>query len=365
MATLDRQVGASSDDALAWWESSAWQWGTTNPQWIGNPGDGRSKAGGGMRFTNVTIPQGATIVTAYLTLRARDTLDGTVANSKIRGENVDNAATFSTLANYQGRAKTTALVSWNSIPAWTDVNNYNSPEIKTIIQEIVDRGGWASGNALVVFWEDHDGNSSSGAFRTALSYDNNATYAPKLHIEYTIPPQTISPSGITSAEALGALKANFITKPSAIATAEAIGSHNLVFTQNVLPDGVVSAEAMGTSKILFYLLPGGIATGEALGSHKIIVSISPNGIITAEVVPTPEVARYRIQGLVTLSGLGVPDVTVKAIDSVTGAIFSTTTDGSGNYMIVFQINNLQHVVVEYEFGGIKYNAKSLWDVVPA
>jgi len=197
--TLDRQVGASSDDALAWWQNSAWQWNIAESQWVGDAGDGRSKAGGGMRFTNVTIPQGSTITTAYLTFRARTTRTQTPIYSKIRGEAADNAAQFSDYANYSGRARTTAQVLWNDIPAWTAGNDYNSPEIKTVIQEIVNRAGWAAGNALVIFWDDHDGNTSAG-IRHAQSYNMDATNAPKLHIEYSgeapeppPPPTPLSP----------------------------------------------------------------------------------------------------------------------------------------------------------------------------
>jgi len=142
-----------------------------------------------MRFLNVTIPKNATIDTAYLTLRAYATRTGTTVNSKIRGEAADNPVTFSTLADYQGRPKTTAVVNWNAIPAWTLDTDYNSPEIKTIIQELVNRAGWVSGNALVIFWDDHDDLSThaAGCRRQGKAYDTDTTYCAKLHIEYTVP----------------------------------------------------------------------------------------------------------------------------------------------------------------------------------
>jgi hypothetical protein len=78
-------------------------------------------------------------------------------------------------------------VDWDSISAWVVNNDYNSPEIKTVIKEIVDRSGWASGNDIVIFWDDFEDRSThaSGCYRHAYSYDGGSTYAPKLHIEYT------------------------------------------------------------------------------------------------------------------------------------------------------------------------------------
>ena len=157
-----------------------------------------SKSGSGMRFQNVTIPQGAPITTAYLTFTAAasDSLDN--VNSVIIGEDTDNAATFSTIADYKARRGTivggsnnnnitSASVTWNAIGHWTAETTYNSPDISSIIQEIVNRSGWVSGSALVLFWDDHAGNSTpiSSTHRQAYSYDGSTTKCAKLHIEYS------------------------------------------------------------------------------------------------------------------------------------------------------------------------------------
>ena len=187
MATLDLQVGASTDDAVTY-ESNDW-WGLTNSHFgAGNNGATYYKCGSGARFTNVTIPQGATIITAYLTLTASQNQSSATCYSKISAEDVDDAATFADdqaafITRFNNH--TTARVDWDAIGAWALDTEYNSPEIKTIIQEIVNRAGWSSGSAVVVFWEDFDNLSSSGAIRFAHSYDGSTTKAPKLHIEYT------------------------------------------------------------------------------------------------------------------------------------------------------------------------------------
>ena len=187
MATLNLQVAASTDDFGRWWLTSYWNFeSATIYPFVGYQGSNAVKAGTGQRFLNVTIPKGATIVTAYLTFTCRGSTSADTVNSKIKGEAADNAATFVNEADFLTRSWTTAVVSWNAIPAWTLDTEYNSPEIKTIIQEIVNRAGWASGNAMVLLWEDFDGNTVGTADRRPYSYDGSTTKCAKLHIEYTV-----------------------------------------------------------------------------------------------------------------------------------------------------------------------------------
>jgi hypothetical protein len=136
----------------------------------------------GVRFINVTIPQGATVLTAKVTLQARGSNSGTACHVQIKGEDIDDATTFSTYADYAGRTRTTEYKAWESIPAWTIDTDYDSPDITNIIQEIVDRGGWASGNDLVLFFDSSD--SDSYAYRSAKSYDHSTTLCPRLDVTW-------------------------------------------------------------------------------------------------------------------------------------------------------------------------------------
>ncbi|GAJ05130.1 unnamed protein product, partial [marine sediment metagenome] len=177
-------------------------WSTTVYQEVGG---GSTSAyiqiGGGMRFTNITVPQGAAIGTAYLTLHCYGTKSTMVVNSKISAEDVDNAPTFTTGDAFDASFNnhTLARINWDNIPAWTTKQDYDSPEIKTVIKEIVDREDWASGHAIVIFWEDFDDRSThaAGCTRRAYSYDYSTTYAPKLVIDYTVP--VVAPTVTTQA----------------------------------------------------------------------------------------------------------------------------------------------------------------------
>lgn len=201
-----KRIASSSDDCMVNYTTEAggsWFLSLTQNNeavGVGSAVDPyQDKYGSGLRFLDVTIPQGASIITAYITFIARGDAV-TVVKSRFSGEDTDDAATFSDFTNYKNRRgidggtdnTTTAKVDWDSIPAWTADTSYDSPELKTIIQEIVNRSGWASGNDLVVFWDDHDDRSDNknGCGRRAYSYNGSTTYAPLLYIEYTSPTLT-------------------------------------------------------------------------------------------------------------------------------------------------------------------------------
>jgi hypothetical protein len=192
MPTLDLPVGASADDCNKYY-CNGWQFSTNLGQsslYAGAYSASYYQFGCGLRFTNVTIPQGATITTAYLIVTCNTAYGGNGAAqwySKIRGQAADDAAAFSTLADFDARNWAAATpVAWSGNTAWTNNTEYQSPEIKTLIQAIVNRTGWSSGNALALSWDDFDDQSAHSLNRRCVwEYDGSSTKAVKLHVEYT------------------------------------------------------------------------------------------------------------------------------------------------------------------------------------
>ena len=144
----------------------------------------------GILFRNVPVPQGATITSAYLEFNV-DEVDIGTTDVVIRAEDADSAASFALVVNnVTSRTTTSASVAW-SIPAWGVIGAaQQSPELAGVVQEVVDRGGWSSGNNLV-FVIDGTGE------RTAESYNGSPGDAPRLHIEYTITPNKAPTAGFT------------------------------------------------------------------------------------------------------------------------------------------------------------------------
>ena len=134
----------------------------------------------GMRFVGVSIPQGATIVSAYVQFQADERTTETTALT-IQGQAHDNAPAFALITHdISGRTTTNAAVSWAPVP-WETVGaagpDEQTPDIAWVVQEIVSRPGWTSGNSLVIII------TGSGK-RVAESYNGDQAGAPLLHVEY-------------------------------------------------------------------------------------------------------------------------------------------------------------------------------------
>ena len=186
------QVGASTDDVWRRLNASGWEMAGEYVS-AGGHGGANKQHGGGMRFAGVAIDQGATITTAKLTFRARYWAPGAGdagANTRISAEDVDDAATFAdNAATFDTRwaNRTTARVDWDNIAAWTEDTDYDSVDFSTVIKEVVDRGGWASGQDIVIFWEDFEDRSATDLCgRYAQSWDYDSTHAPKLVVTYAV-----------------------------------------------------------------------------------------------------------------------------------------------------------------------------------
>ncbi len=135
------QVSASSDDAQENTPGNiAFLTGTT----LGVVGAGTHC---GCRFTNVTVPQNATITSATISFYV-DSVNNSVANScSVKLQAADNPLTFAaTKWNISLRPTTVNGGSFGaSTTGWND-----STDISAAVQEVVNRSGWVSGNAMAV-----------------------------------------------------------------------------------------------------------------------------------------------------------------------------------------------------------------------
>jgi hypothetical protein len=133
-----------------------------------------------MRFTGVTIPQGSAIVNAWVQFKVDET--GFSATSvNVQGQAADNPLTFTTAANnITLRPRTVASVNWVPAP-WTVLGEagpaQRTPNLASVIQEIVSQPGWLSGNSLVLI-------ITGTGKRTAESFNGDAAGAALLHVEY-------------------------------------------------------------------------------------------------------------------------------------------------------------------------------------
>jgi MSHA biogenesis protein MshQ len=153
--------------------------------------DGSIQDAVGLRFRNITIPQGATINSAYIEFTA-DESDDRNTRLLIYGQNSDDANAFSTTNNdITDRPTTSNSILWDPEP-WTTGNTYQTSDIASVIQEVVNRVGWASGNNLAILVYPNNNCVNSQCARVAESYDGSSANAAKLVIDYddggTTPP---------------------------------------------------------------------------------------------------------------------------------------------------------------------------------
>jgi len=177
LGVLDLQVGAGTDD----WYSNAAAFDNLSSFWSFGKFTGGEIRDGGARFTNVTIPRGATITAATMTLNAFSSRSEISANVIIRLEDADSPAAPTSEADWNGRTFTSALESW-TVPATTAGVDFTTPDFISAMQEVVDRPGWTSGNAMII--AIHDNGASTSARRDGESYESTPADAARLHIEY-------------------------------------------------------------------------------------------------------------------------------------------------------------------------------------
>lgn len=195
IATVDKQVVASSDDAYhtqAGWPDYSHVDGVV---YAGAPGSAGATVGG-WRWTGLNIPAGATITNAYVELNQEGY--GFDLTSTLALEKSASPATFSSGSSPSSRwgNKTTFQISW----AWAKSNPnawIKTPSLAAGIQELVDSYGAVDS---IVLLENGTG-VTAGQYHSWKSYDSNSVFAAKFHVEYstggTVSSPTPTPSSTT------------------------------------------------------------------------------------------------------------------------------------------------------------------------
>jgi hypothetical protein len=157
----------------------------------------------GLRFADVAIPPGATILDAVIGFTAYDNPGatepgtgsaGTVALN-LTGEASATSATFNddpnnpdtnpVSADVTTRPRTDASVAWTIDQTWTTGSSYGSPDVAGIVSEIIAIGDWSSGGAMTFIVEPVD--ASSTQWRRAYAHNASPERAATLTIRFELP----------------------------------------------------------------------------------------------------------------------------------------------------------------------------------
>jgi hypothetical protein len=172
--------------------------------WEGDPEDNNILTAG-MRFQGINILPGATIESAYITVwshEGKSTED--VADIDIYCDATGNSETFSFDALITDRPATTASVNWVVEEEWGIWEPYQTPDLKDLVQEIIDRPDWSYGNAISFIFAGKDQGPSDvenarewEAFENISDPEdggdgqNHPERIPKLVITYSFAAQTL------------------------------------------------------------------------------------------------------------------------------------------------------------------------------
>ncbi|HEX5987215.1 MAG TPA: lamin tail domain-containing protein [Nocardioides sp.] len=200
LRTVDLPVRAADDDALE--SLGGPQDGFTDTDSadneLGNTGAATpTNVMTGLRFNQMPIPRASTIDRAWVQFTA-DEVGTAPASYVIKGHKTGNAPPFllgrgtGAFKNISSRTPTSATVAWNNVPAWDLVReegpDQRTPNIASILQEIIQQPGWARGNAAVLTFVNAPGNSGR---RTAEAKDGRVP--PTLHVEFRTPAANLAP----------------------------------------------------------------------------------------------------------------------------------------------------------------------------
>jgi type IV pilus assembly protein PilY1 len=178
--TFTKSVNAEADDGR--WAEGNSTINTTGQLLMGYDSGTTKQTNTFVRFTNVTIPKGATILSAKLTMLSAYTTSAATVKVKINAVKAANPTAPATYSAAEDATRTTASVAWDGVAATTDGVWFDTPDFAAVVQELVNQATWASGNALLIYLEDNGSTATNYTLRKTYMY--GGTGADKLTIEY-------------------------------------------------------------------------------------------------------------------------------------------------------------------------------------
>jgi len=177
--SADVQIANGDDDVEERLDTNSMYLDSSDLELINDSGRGDQAVG--LRFNNITIPQGVTITSADIQFTAKNSHSADT-DLLIEVQDIDNAPAFVNVAgDLTDRTMSPVSQAWNNVESWTGGGVYYSPGLSTLMQDMVDRSGWTTGNSMVFKIT-----GSAGDRRRAWSYNGNSAAAAILHIDMTI-----------------------------------------------------------------------------------------------------------------------------------------------------------------------------------
>ena len=273
-----------------------------------------SRYNSGFRFTNMTVPRGARIDSATLTLQVNSVFADDLY-ATLYGNLVANANDFAGEGDIDTRAFTTANVALSRPNMGAGAE---AVDVKTVVQEIVDQGTWASSNAMAMLlvaaaapvgtadFEAWDGGISTASL--------SVTYTPALQLAQHGSGQIADQFGAASSQASVPLfRFRFVNPNAAAVTVDQI-----VFPLSAVA-GIAAADLANLR----------INNGADVVTGGVPAITAPNGTITFDTnwaVPGSSTVSYTLFG--DASSLAGGDTVTIALGTANVTLLSAATRGT-------------------------------------
>lgn len=142
-----------------------------------------------LRFLYFTVPAGAIINQAYLELSAREDDDHVDCHVKIMAELAGAPTQITSVDDFYDRPRTAASVLWHNVPAFVDNVLYRTPDLSTIIQELIDT--FPDTRKTIQFFIENDG-SARDSHRVYHHFGGWPAAKPKLFILFNVEPPPVA-----------------------------------------------------------------------------------------------------------------------------------------------------------------------------
>ena len=262
----------------------------------------------GLRFQNVNIPQGATITSASIEFEVDRKRTGDLA-VRIYGEDIDSANYFidSDNGNISDRTLTSASTVWSITSEPGPNASLSTSDISTVVQEVVDRPGWAANNHMAFILKHESGTG----YREVESVDGESDAAPILHVTYEA-------ADTAGAQVIG-LRFNEINIPRGATITDAsltfVANGNTTDTTSL----VVTAEYAGHSEPFD-------STSNNLSSRTDTATAAGKGLVVSNLPSWTDGSNYT---------LSMGDGNVTSLQGVVQSVVNHTDWCGGNSMSFF------------------------------
>jgi hypothetical protein len=160
---LEQSVSATADDGC---------WSSTGVFGYGVGYVGKYNVGNSFhsffRFTNIPVGNSETITSAIVTFKSYSNSDNDTVNLNCYFVASDDVTSPPTTAVQCNALSLGSPIAWDALPAWSINTDYDTPELATALQAVVDRPGWERNNAVLFVVKDNG--STDLASRTIKRY---------------------------------------------------------------------------------------------------------------------------------------------------------------------------------------------------